>query len=531
MILSKEKINSLLSVFSSPKSVAPYDIFKEKTKIENSNILANNYHIYGYPSEDNPIIISDPININNNDDINLYTPSILNNSKSPKQLKKVLINPVDREIKQSLTNLKAGLDYYKKQQELNNSRNQYQSYIRQSKSSSNIFKPSYFHNNDIFYEEPINQNISYSQYTNNNGMYYKSGIIKNNSMTNMKLKHIPSNPEDVVIKEIPKNIIPLKRISVTSSNIANPLVNTEPIKIIPIKRTSATSDKITSKLPNTESIISQLNTNNEIAPVVPVVPVIQKTDEMKEISLKEEESFQDSKKEETPKYNGIYKITAINGPIKIPEGYSTNDVDEYNAIQMINDNLSTWKLLINKPDYKIYTKPFKTYNEKGKEKESRMFYLDATINCPASEVNRQINTFELRKEWEDSLKKGQLINKEDLGNGIKTIDYYGYIKMPIIFADRDIVVRKKIWENYGGEKDCCLNELHSIELPEFPAKTRPLRARLENKSKYIKPINSHMTKFYYVNKFDLKLDLKGDVMESKGADKTEKWFKQFLSHL
>ena len=103
--------------------------------------------------------------------------------------------------------------------------------------------------------------------------------------------------------------------------------------------------------------------------------------------------------------------------------------------------------------------------------------------------------------------------------------------MPFIFSDRDMVVRKKIWENYNGENECCLNEIHSIEHPDYPAKEKPVRAILLNKSKYIKPIDGNKTKFYYVNRFDLKLDLKGDVMESKGADKTEKWFKQFLAHL
>ena len=139
---------------------------------------------------------------------------------------------------------------------------------------------------------------------------------------------------------------------------------------------------------------------------------------------------------------------------------------------MINDDISTWKLQIEKPNYKIYSKPFKVINEKGKENESRMFYLIATIDSPASEVNKQINTFELRKQWEGSLKRGKLIKKADLGNVIKIIEYYAYIKMNMFFSDRDIVVRKKIWENYFGEKDCCLNEIHSIELPDYPAQKK-----------------------------------------------------------
>ena len=160
-----------------------------------------------------------------------------------------------------------------------------------------------------------------------------------------------------------------------------------------------------------------------------------------------------------------------------------------------------------------------------------MFYLDATIDHPASKINEQLNSFQLRQQWEESLKKGKLIKEENLGNGIKIIDYYGYIKMPMIFSDRDIVVRKKIWENYNNEKDCCLNELHSIENPEYPPKKKPVRATLENKSKFVKPIDANRSRFIYVNKFDMKLNAGGSMMESKGADGTEKWFKEFLKHL
>ena len=56
-------------------------------------------------------------------------------------------------------------------------------------------------------------------------------------------------------------------------------------------------------------------------------------------------------------------------------------------------------------------------------------------------------------------KKGKLIKEEDLGNGCKITDYYSYIKMPFIFADRDMVIRKKRWEDYQGEKGCCLIQL------------------------------------------------------------------------
>ena len=166
-----------------------------------------------------------------------------------------------------------------------------------------------------------------------------------------------------------------------------------------------------------------------------------------------------------------------------------------------------------------------------KEVESKMYYLDATIDYPASEVNKQINSFELRQNWDESLKKGKLIKEQDLGNGIKTIDYHGFIKMPITFANRDIVARKTIWQNYNGERDACLNEIHSIENSKFPIKEKPVRATILNKSKYIKPIDNNRTKFYYVNKCDLKLNVAAPKMEDKGAKIIENWFNDFLQQL
>ena len=69
-----------------------------------------------------------------------------------------------------------------------------------------------------------------------------------------------------------------------------------------------------------------------------------------------------------------------------------------------------------------------------------MFYLDAIIDHPASKINEQLNSFQLRQQWEESLKKGKLIKEENLGNGINIIDYYGYIKMPMIFSVIEILL-------------------------------------------------------------------------------------------
>jgi hypothetical protein len=103
--------------------------------------------------------------------------------------------------------------------------------------------------------------------------------------------------------------------------------------------------------------------------------------------------------------------------------------------------------------------------------------------------------------------------------------------MPFIFSDRDLVTRKKIWNDYLGEKDCCLSQIHSIEHPDYPPKKKPVRATLDNRGEYIKPIDANKCKLYYAVKFDMKLSAPISMMEGKGSEGQEKWFKQFTKIL
>ena len=515
MILSSSKVNKLLDIFTTSKSLYPYNNSTEKQEIENAKAFINNYHMYGSPH--NYYITTNPTYI---DRKKTYLTSLDNQSnysqnslkKSKTLISERLTNRDDIEIKQSLTNLKIGQENYKKERNSNQKMRSLHTPISMygynnasyngfpSQNIINSYKQSLYMSNKLNYDG-----------NNNNGMNMNLSSYRNKIRS---LRDIPPNPDDVIIKNLPPNF----------SQVAYPVSNSN-INMIP------------SALPNdVNEGNAPIPENNSIPPMVEEINtdiVQEQVEEPIENLPKEEENKKEEEVQEepTPVKTGKYQVTALNGPIKLPEGYSTDDINEFNAIQMINDDISTWKLQIDKPNYKIYSKPFKTINENGEEGESRMFYLDATIDFPASEVNKQINSFELRKNWEESLKKGKLIKEEDLGNGVKIIDYYGYIKMPIIFSDRDMVVRKTIWENYLGEQDCCLNEIHSIEHPDFPPKEKPVRAILENKSKYIKPIAPDKTKFYYVNKFDMKVNVGGSMMESKGADGTEKWFKNFLKQL
>ena len=93
---------------------------------------------------------------------------------------------------------------------------------------------------------------------------------------------------------------------------------------------------------------------------------------------------------------GKYKPTELRGPIGLLINCSTDDEDEFKAIQQIKeDKSSTYKA-----------------NHKGKEVDIPSFYAEATINHLSSEVNKYLYAFALREKWEAALKKGKLLKEE-----------------------------------------------------------------------------------------------------------------------
>ena len=106
------------------------------------------------------------------------------------------------------------------------------------------------------------------------------------------------------------------------------------------------------------------------------------------------ESLEKSEKEkEISKSNGKYLVEQLDGPVVVPKGYTTDDEDEYNAIQILNQDKKDFKPQVDKDNIKISSKLFKIINDEGKEVDNIMFFTDATVNFPASLVNKQLFYF------------------------------------------------------------------------------------------------------------------------------------------
>ena len=223
--------------------------------------------------------------------------------------------------------------------------------------------------------------------------------------------------------------------------------------------------------------------------------------------------------------------TTPNSVVALPENYSTDDEDEFNAIKILNEDLSVWKLYTDKEDIKVWFKSFPTKDEKGEDTEGIIGYTEATLNCPASKLITSLNDFNFRTDTDEQYKKGKLISENTIDGNIKVMILYLYMKMPFIFSDRDFVVQKKCWLDYNGNKDHALFYMHSVENSEYPPKDKPVRGTYVNRSGYVKALGDNQCKINVVTCMDIKLNVGVERMSKSGAEMQEKWIKALRKKL
>jgi len=240
----------------------------------------------------------------------------------------------------------------------------------------------------------------------------------------------------------------------------------------------------------------------------------------------------ESTQEVAPAQAKKYPITTTpNSVVSLPENYSTDDEDEFNAIKILNEDLNAWKLYTDKDDIKVWFKSFATKDEKGEDTEGVIGYTEATINTPASKLITSLNDYNFRTDTDEQYKKGKLIGEKTIDGNIKLMDLYLYMKMPFIFSDRDFVVQKKCWLDYNGNKDHALFYIHSIENSEYPPKDKPVRGTYVNRSGYVKPLGDNQSKINVVTCMDIKLNAGVERMSKSGAEMQEKWIKALRKKL
>ena len=191
-----------------------------------------------------------------------------------------------------------------------------------------------------------------------------------NNISSTNLKDISSNPEDMKILDKSPNSI-INSNTLPSSNLG--ILDSE----IPKQTTPDNSNSLNKDLEKKPKIDEEIKND-----------ILQK-DEMDQSKQKEKSSVIESKElqkepknekePKIPKSNGKYKIMEFGGPVILPEGYSTDEEDEFNAIQILNQDRKDWKLKVNRDNIKIYSKLYKIINGEGKEVDNIALFNNIII--------------------------------------------------------------------------------------------------------------------------------------------------------
>ena len=237
-----------------------------------------------------------------------------------------------------------------------------------------------------------------------------------------------------------------------------------------------------------------------------------------------------------------YKIISKSTDIILfnEENYSTNDEDEFAAINLLNEDRNEgndldWVLSVTKDNIKIYYKQIRLKNEENKDFDTLIFYVEAILDIPSYKANEYINDINFRKEFDSLYNQVKVLSEnEDESNNLKIIELYFYMKMPVFISDRDFVVRKKIWNEYNNKKGCYLIHLKSIENSEYPPKQKPVRGKFINRATYICPYmdeEREKCKLYLASCFDMKMSFGVSMMKSKGSEGQGKWVEELIKNI
>ena len=344
----------------------------------------------------------------------------------------------------------------------------------------------------------------------------KQFLVKNNknikTIYNRKIPNLhdlPQRPDDVRIIDIPQNLPQIIFTKRTSKSQNLPSVHDNP--------------EFDENLQEVKSEIALPVENiDDKQPSIPEIPTNINVEKEKNIEKSQKSILAESIK-------GKYSLSNENSVIELPPDYSTNDEDEYSAYKLINENITSWNVGIDKPNRKIYSKLTTVIDNKNNEWETSMLYLDATIDFPAEVIAGKLCDPEFKIKMEKN-SKNKIISSETTPYG-KIFELYNYMKMPFPFDDRDMITRKKIWYNYGGIQNATLSHMKSIIHPDYPEKEKPVRGDFINRSEYIKPINTNQCRIIIATLMNLKLSRGASLVAKKGPELQEKRLDEFLENI
>jgi len=104
-----------------------------------------------------------------------------------------------------------------------------------------------------------------------------------------------------------------------------------------------------------------------------------------------------------------------------------------------------------------------------------------------------------------------LISKNNNSLGIFKKYINILIKFSLIMDNRDIVLEKKIWKEYNGNKNSYLSTSKSVEHPSRPPQKKVIRAEMISTSIYLREDKIDETLIYMINNVKIKTGIEPTI--------------------
>ena len=210
--------------------------------------------------------------------------------------------------------------------------------------------------------------------------------------------------------------------------------------------------------------------------------------------------------------------------MEVLKGIETDDKEEKAALGFLTLDKSKWVVKEKTDEFTLTYSTIQIENPLTNTPEEKVaFCLEVNLKKPVESIIQCLNDYNIRKNFDTLYKEGKLISEKKENPEI--YQYYLFLKMGFVFSNRDFVVQKKVWKDYRGNKGHCLVHLASINLPEYPEKSNPVRGVFLNRAAYFEPINDGKeTKLTLCNCNDMKMMDIGTVMTvKKGSEGMKSW--------
>ena len=210
------------------------------------------------------------------------------------------------------------------------------------------------------------------------------------------------------------------------------------------------------------------------------------------------------------------------------KGIESNDKEEKAALGFLNIDKTKWDVKEKNDEMNLTYSTIKMENPLTNAEEDKVvFCLDVTLKKPVQTVLNCLNDFNVRKKFDTLYSEGKLLSEKK--ENPEVYNYYLLLKMGFVFSNRDFVIQKKVWKDYRGNKDHYLIHVSSINHPDYPEKSDPVRGVYLNRAAYVTPgSNANETSLTLCNCIDMKMINIGNFMVvSKGVEGMKSWVEKF----